>query len=321
MATKLRNVKILRPIFRLRDNVMTKLHLFEAKKKIKHWLYFRRLQIEDFIRRQQMARKIRKLPTNILRPIEGQNIIVSMTSFGKRVKSSAAYALYSILLQQQLPNRIVLNLNREKWNNNNLPKLLKCLQRAGVEMNFCEDVGPHTKLLPTLQKYPDDIIITVDDDICYDDTLISELYTAYQSSDQRSVICRDGKYICKRNGKYIPYSQCVSLDAICYDEIVSTIPFGVGGVLYPPHIFSDEIYNKTVFRQLCRFADDVWFGIMELRDKVKIIYLPNNSYHKAIPVDRVLAYSWTNPGNLMFLNDTLGKNDEQFTSLLEYYNL
>lgn len=301
---------------------MEKFHLFEVKKNFKQWAYFKRAKVEDALRRRQIAKQIRKLPANMLAlSTKCPNIIVSMTSYGKRVNSSAAYALYSILTQKQLPNRIVLNLNQEKWNDENIPKLLKCLQNAGVEINFCEDVGPHTKLLPALRKFPNDIIITTDDDIYYDDTLVSELFDGFNQSDKRSVICRDGKYICKHNGAYLPYSRNPHCNEKCNDEIVSIIPFGVGGVLYPPHVFSDEIFNKDVFRELCRFADDVWFGVMELRECVNVVYLRTNSRNKSIPVDREIAYSWTNSKNLMFLNDTLGKNDEQYAALLKYYNL
>ncbi len=301
---------------------MEKFHLFEVKKNFKQWAYFKRAKVEDALRRRQIAKQIRKLPANMLAlSTKCPNIIVSMTSYGKRVNSSAAYALYSILTQKQLPNRIVLNLDQERWNNENIPQLLKHLQRAGVEINFCEDVGPHTKLLPALRKFPNDIIITTDDDIYYDDTLVSELFDGFNQSDKRSVICRDGKYICKHNGTYLPYSQNPHCNEKCNDEIVSIIPFGVGGVLYPPHIFSKEIFNKEVFRNLCRFADDVWFGVMELRESVNIIYLRINSRDKSIPVDREIAYSWTDSQNLMFLNDTLGKNDEQYAALLKFYNL
>ena len=321
-SEELRQKPILRPLFRIRDGFMEITGLFKLKAKIKNYFFLKRIVREDELRKKQIAKQICELPSNMLTlSAKSPNVVVSMTSYGERVNSSAAYALYSILTQKQLPNRIVLNLDQERWNNENIPQLLKHLQRAGVEINFCEDVGPHTKLLPALRKFPNDIIITTDDDIYYDDTLVSELFDGFNQSDKRSVICRDGKYICKHNGAYLPYSRNPHCNEKCNDEIVSVIPFGVGGVLYPPHVFSDEIFNKDVFRELCRFADDVWFGIMELRECINIIYLRINSRDKSIPVDREISYSWTDSRNLMFLNDTLGKNDEQYAALLKYYKM
>lgn len=312
----------MKPFFVVRDWVMETFHLFEAKKKFKQWAYFKRAIVEDALHRRQIAKQIYKLPANMLTLAEkGSNVIVSMTSYGKRVKSSVAYALYSILTQNQLPNRIVLNLNQEKWNNDNLPNLLKHLQRVGVEINFCEDVGPHTKLLPTLRKYPNDIIITVDDDVYYDDTLVCELYDSYMQSDKHSVICRRGIYICKHNGQYIPFSQCPSLGKFTKEEVAAIMPFGYGGVLYPPSIFSNEIFNQGVFRKLCKFADDVWFGVMELREKINVVYLANNSFRDTNDVDRNEEYVESNSSALRFINDLHGANDEQYSALLKYYKL
>lgn len=322
MNKNIRSIVILKPLFIIRDKVMTKLHLFEAKKNFKQWAYFKRAKVEDALRRRKIAKQIYKLPAGLLTLAEkGPNIIVSMTSYGKRVKSSAAYALYSILTQKQLPNRIVLNLDQEKWNNDNLPKLLKHLQKVGVEINFCEDVGPHTKLLPTLSKYPNDIIITVDDDVYYDDTLVCELYDGYIQMDKHSVVCRRGIYVCKHNGQYVPFSQCPSLDKFTKEEVVTIMPFGYGGVLYPPLIFSNEIFNQGVFRKLCKFADDVWFGVMEMREKINIVYLANNSFRDTNDVDRNEEYVESNSMALHFINDTHGGNDKQYASLLEYYKL
>ena len=75
------------------------------------------------------------------------NVTVSLTSHSKRVVDFAPFAIYSIFQQTELPNRIVLNINQDKWNEENLPELIKKLMIAGLEVNFCEDVGPHTNRL------------------------------------------------------------------------------------------------------------------------------------------------------------------------------
>jgi hypothetical protein len=47
----------------------------------------------------------------------------------------------------------------------------------GITVNRCDDFGPLTKLVPTLQQEhdPDTIIITVDDDQVYEPTLVRHL--------------------------------------------------------------------------------------------------------------------------------------------------
>ena len=179
MATKLREAKILRPLFVLRDFIWEKIGLFDLKKRVKRKLYFRRAAKEDDKRRKAIADKIMQLPNDLLSPKDGINIVVSMTSYGYRVEKTCPYALYSILQQSYIPNRVILNIDKKQWNDGNIPLLLKKLQCVGVEINYTDDIGPHTKLIPTLTKYPDDIIITADDDVYYDTPMVEELYRGY----------------------------------------------------------------------------------------------------------------------------------------------
>lgn len=320
MLAKLRNVKLFAPFIALRDKVMKAFGLFELKSQMKKKRYARLAKKRDARRRLQVATAIHQMPSGLLTAKDDSNVVVSLTSYGKRVESSVAYAIYSILCQKQMPNRVVLNLDKIKWNNSNIPDLLRELQRVGVEINYVDDVGPHTKLIPSLKQYPDDIVITVDDDVYYDDTMVSELYAAYEMSDHKSVICREGKCILKKEGKYLPYSQ---QPPICEakEDVVTMMPFGVGGVLYPPHVFSDEVFNEVVFRDKCRFADDVWFGVMEIRDNINVYYIPNNSWTGNGDVDYAEEYDEENSSALHFRNDIHGQNDIQFRALIDYYKL
>lgn len=318
MVTKLREVKILRPLFALRDFIWEKTGMFDLKKRIKRKLYFRRAAKEDDKRRKAIADKIMQLPNDLLSPKEGINIVASMTSYGKRVEHFAPYALYTVFMQKTRPNRIVLNIDESKWNEDNIPNLLKCLVNCGLEINFVHDVGPHTKLLPTLSKYPDDIIITFDDDVYYDDLAIDELYNRYIESDSKSILCREGKLFQHAQGKWKKYSEFPDLKPGMSGRC---LPYGVAGVLYPPNIFSDEIFNESVFRKLCPLADDVWFAVMELRDNISTIYVYPNSWDFRNVIDNNEEYNPLSSGALYMQNDLLSKNDEQMSALLEYYNL
>ena len=315
---KLRTYKMLKPIFIIRDWLWNTFGLFALKKSIKRKRYFKKAANKDAARRRILEKKIMQLPNDMLNVKEGVNVVVSMTSYGSRLESTCPYALFSILQQKVLPNRIVLNVDKEKWNDDNIPVLLKKLQEAGVEINYTEDIGPHSKFIPSLKKYPNDIIITVDDDILYDNTLVSELMTAYNTSDKKSVICREGTKAADENGNYIVYSQQAGLDKQCH--AVNLIPMGFAGVLYPPHIFSDEIFNYDVIRNLCPKADDIWFGIMEIRSKIKVLYIAPNSF-KEENVDFNEEYNPQVSGALHFSNSAQGQNDIQWNQLVNYYKL
>ena len=316
---KLRSYMVLQPIFVVRDWLWLKLGLFELKQSIKRKRYFKQAAKEDEARRRAVAEKIMQLPDNMLQPAKGLNLIVSMTSYGYRVEKTCPYAIYSILQQDRLPNRVVLNIDKEKWNDENIPALLKKLQKVGVEINYTEDIGPHTKFIPALKKYPDDIIITADDDVYYDKGMITELYTCYEHSDKKAVVCREGKCIVRKDGKMLKYSDLPHIkEAQIADE---KMPFGVGGVLYPPHIFGDEIFNIKALKELAPKADDVWFAAMELYYGIGVQYVPNNSWRGNADIDRNEEYNASVSGALYQTNDVQGMNDKQWDAVVEYYNL
>lgn len=303
----------------MRDWLWNRLGLFPIKRAIKHKLYFKKVAKEDEARRRVVAEKIMQLPDNMLQSIDGTNIIVSMTSYGYRVEKTCPYAIYSILQQDRLPNRVVLNIDKEKWNDKNIPALLKKLQQVGVEINYTQDIGPHTKFIPTLQKYPDDIIITADDDVYYDRGMITELYICFEQTDKTSVVCREGKSIVRKNGRIIKYSDLPHIkEAKGTDE---KLPFGVGGVLYPPHIFGDEIFNLKAMRQLAPKADDIWFSAMELYYRIGVQYVSNNSWRGNMDVDRNEEYNESVSGALYQTNDVQGMNNIQWDAVIKHYNL
>ena len=292
---------------------------YDVKTKWRWHQYISALQKADAERKAEAIAWIKVINHRLLPQVKKSgNVTVSLTSHSKRVSDFAPFAIYSIFHQTVLPNRIVLNINQDKWNEDNLPELIKKLQVAGLEVNFCEDVGPHTKLLPAMQRYPEDVIITVDDDIYYDETLLFDLLTEYHLHAPNCVICRDALVVGVRGGEVLPYAQWN--EANPSDEL-PILPLGVSGVLYAPHIFSKEVFNKDVFLSLCSHADDVWFMVQEQLDEISV-YIVKESHHRAIQsVDHKNEYVAEGSSALHFQNMELGGNDKQLAELIKYYNV
>lgn len=293
---------------------------YSIKKKWRWHQYITRLQKEDATRKAVAMGWIDAIDHRLLPDVkETENVTVSLTSHGKRVADFAPFAIYSIFQQNVLPNRIVLNINQEKWNDDNLPELIKKLQIAGLEVNFCEDVGPHTKLLPALQKYPDDVIITVDDDVYYDHNMIEDLISDYKKKSNPCVICKSALVVSTENGEFLPYTQWpMATKEISAEKLIS--PHGFCGVLYAPHIFSEEIFYKSVYQSLCKYADDIWFSVMEIKEHIPV-YLSSIPKHDVIYVDHYNEYVPTNSDALYFQNAGEGRNNVQLAALVEHYHL
>jgi len=303
--------------FLIRKKIM-KTRYFELKAKIKKNIQFMKFRYSDYTKKNKIDKSIYLLPTDIFpSSTSGENIIVSLTSYGHRLKDSAPYAIYSIFTQNVLPNKIVLYLNEQKWNNRNLPILIKRLQKSGLEIIFCEDVGPHTKLIPALHQFPNDIIITVDDDVIYHKNTLKQLIEL-NIENKDSIICHKAVIPEKEAGSYIPYSKW---NDDSFGSIYSQLsPLGVGGVLYPPHIFSEEIFNKTVYQKYCPIADDLWFWIIGLKSNVTIKKVLKSDFVFEY-VDNLEQLDGKNSNALYFKNCLEGKNDEQFKNLTEYYKI
>lgn len=91
------------------------------------------------------------------------------------------------------------------------------------------------------------------------------------------------------------------------------LAIGVGGILYPPHIFSDEIFDKEKFMRLALTADDIWLKIMQLKNNIPVVWTGQLPQHPTqIPNTRDMGL-WHNINKY--------KNDEYIQNLVNYYNL
>ena len=107
-----------------------------------------------------------------------KKIIVSLTSYPARI-NIVPYVIASILKQTMKPDKIILWLGIEKFPDKKLPKIFEKLKRCGVDIEFREDLGPHTKYFYAMKEYPEDLIITFDDDVIYHGYIIESLYKSY----------------------------------------------------------------------------------------------------------------------------------------------
>lgn len=298
---------------------MMKMGYFNVKASIKRRLFYNRLRKEDKKKKVQLAEEIKRLPEKLLQcKNDSSDIIVSLTSYGKRVKDSAPYAIYSMFKQSRLPNRIVLWLDKDKWNDNNLPYLLKRLKKSGLEIRYCNDIMSYKKLIPSLKIYPDNPIVVIDDDFYYHQDFVDWMASAYNNSDKKTVFATWGCIPEKREGRYIPYSQWK--DCRFGNEFSEYSLYG-GGSIYPPHVFDDEVLREDLFMKLCPTADDIWFWIQEKRMGVNVQLTEKHGYGLHILVDRVTAYKEYQNNTLYFENCIQGQNDQQLSAVLNYYGM
>lgn len=320
MNKDLRKITFLKPLFVVRDWVMGTFHLYRIKAALKRKFFLWRLMIEDYAKKKRINREIYAMPDHvILGSYSLDDIIISLTSYGTRVVDTLPYALYSLITQTQRPKKIVVYLDWDHWDDNKLPKLLKKIQKIGVDFRYCEDLRSFKKLIPALKDFPNNPILTVDDDFYYNPNFYKWYVDAYQYSDKKTVLGQWGYIPAKRDDVYIPYSQWKDCKYGTIDSPSSFI--GCCGCCYPPNVFDDEIFKKEIFMKLCPQADDLWFWTMEERLQIKRQYITPKGYGFHEYVNRIEEADHYSTATLTYQNVTMGWNDKQLQALIDYYKL
>lgn len=249
------------------------------------------------------------------------SVIVSLTSYGNRVKGCAVYTVYSLLRQRVRPERVVLWLDEKEFNSQNLPDDLRFLCDYGLEVRFGKDIGPYTKIIHSLSAFPNKHIITADDDLFYTKNFVEEFVDAHRKHPQAIITgyakmpMTNGKHQIAPYGEWAEYHH---VPASFQYNSATLFPLGWGGVLYPSHVFDDEATNEAVFMNLCPKADDIWLYIMGLRCHAE----------KRMLTDSRIAYYHTDLLRQYLTRDRLtatnrfgGENDTQLQALLAHYDL
>lgn len=196
-------------------------------------------------------------------------IIVSLTSYPARM--NALYPTLCTVFNQTLkPNAIILWLAEEQFpdKEKDLPDNILKLRDFGLTIRWCEDIKSYKKLIPTLMEYPDDIIITMDDDICYARDTIESLYESYKKrpNDVHAHRCGRVRIV---NGRLQNTPMCYLYNKDFHQASYFNRLTGHAGVLYPPHVFFNDISKKEIFQEILPTHDDVYFWAMLVLNHVK----------------------------------------------------
>lgn len=246
--------------------------------------------------------------------IADREVIVSLTTYGNKI-DQCYLAVESLLHQTLPPNKIILWLDSEKFQDeNSIPLSLRKQIKRGLEISLVKDVRSHTKLVPALKQYPEAIIITIDDDIIYPIDFVERLVRSYQRDPTKIYFYR-GHRMTFKNGNYFspePYLNWVKKGA--KGDSILNVPTGVLGVLYPPHCMHPDVTDETKFLKLCPYADDIWFKVMSLLNGVSCEMIP--TVHRE---NKFITLDIDETSSLQSQNVVGRKNDDQIKALFANY--
>lgn len=243
--------------------------------------------------------------------------IISLTTIPSRLPV-IGLTLKSLMRQSLAPARIVLNLPRFSRRENvayELPAELSGLR--SLEVRWCEDLGPATKLLPSLaQEAADTRIIVVDDDRVYPPNLVADLVQASDAEPARAFSMRgwvvppdltDREMTFWRkfgSGPPMP----VRARRISKPEPVDIV-MGVAGYLVKPSFFDlGGVFDYGGAPREAFYVDDVWISA---HLKVPRVVLParhvsyQSKYLRSIYERTALASINRGPGPDTLRNNTI----------------
>lgn len=242
-----------------------------------------------------------------------EKIIVSLTSYLPRIHD-VKYTIYSLLNQNFPPDKLILWLDEDSFpqREKNLPRDLLELRAFGLTVDWCENLRPYKKLIPALEKYPDDIIVTADDDIFYQPDWLKILYDEHLKNPDCVIAHRANRIRLDTRGNIFPYTSWqfeIKSKAPGYKNFLTS----GAGALYKKDFFHADILKRELFLDLSPSADDIWFWSMIVLNGTKIkIPAAAQSYLIYVDIDTQL-----NGETLWAKNRT--QNDIQLRRIMEKY--
>ena len=240
-------------------------------------------------------------------------IIVSLTSFPARI-NKVWITISSMMNQTLKPKRIILWLAEEQFpgKEKDLPQNLIKLKDRGLEIGFCDDLRPHKKYYYTMKENPEEIVVTVDDDMLYPENMLEQLWEAHKKNPHMVVCQYAHKITLDERGNVKPYQEWES----CYGESttpdIKILPVGCGGVLYPPHCLNERVFNKEHIKTLCPQMDDLWLKSMALLKGTKAAICNEGS-------QIYFDMTGTRKSGLQHVNAGQNKNDEAMAAIIREY--
>ena len=224
---------------------------------------------------QSYIQNIKNFKTDKNKNLE-KNVIVSFTTYKNRLQTTAVNEMIDSLLNQTIyPFKIVMTLFREdvKYINNYIQSLIDKNIIELIVVNI--DIKPHKKYFFVMQKFRNNPIITVDDDIIYENTTIESLLKSYFLYPNCISARRVHKMLFDKKHKLMPYEKWIKEYNKELKPSFYLFATGGAGALYPPNILNISDYLLPEIYK-CLNADDVYLKHLEIKKNIKTIYVKNN---------------------------------------------
>lgn len=208
-------------------------------------------------------------------------IIVSFTSYPPRI-NSVHKVVESLCRQTVQADEIVLYLSLDEFPeaDKNLPEALRnMIGRNRFRVAWVHgNLRSHKKYYYALQEYKDALVITVDDDKIYAQTMISELVESHMRFPD-AVSARNVRIILKK-GKaletYCNWERDVYLEEYADMPRMDLCAIGAGGICYPAWLVNGDWFQKEIIMETAAYNDDLWLKYNEIINNITVVYVKSS---------------------------------------------
>ncbi|MDE7239159.1 MAG: glycosyltransferase family 2 protein [Lachnospiraceae bacterium] len=249
-----------------------------------------------------------------------RELIVSLTTIPSRI-DSVYLTVESVLRQTYKPDKIILWLAKDEFRNAVLPDSLLEQRKRGLEIRYCDNLRSHKKYYETMKRFPEALLVTIDDDIYYSEHLLENLVHAY-THHPNAVVCSRAHLIKhKVTGEPYPYNGwifyskwCKFFSKVKESEHESLFFTSGAGTLIPIWKMPRICLDKKLSGILCPTADDVWLNYMVRLAKLKVMQLKSSDgWYVYREEAQNLSLSMVN------LSRNGDNNDVQLTRMQKYF--
>jgi len=242
-----------------------------------------------------------------------KKVVISLTSFPARIQD--VWIVVECLFRQTYKaDKIILWLSESQFIGSKLPDTLLNQLERGLDIRFVDgDLKSHKKYIYAIDEFPKDYIITVDDDLYYNNKLIENLINLKLQFPDAVPSNRCHEITLNKNNTINNYSRWYH-NSINIEPSYFLSQTGGFGTLYTANDLYVDYNNTAVINQLMPYADDLWLKVQTLLKDKKIV--TNSRYDK----DPITVKN-SQLEKLVTKNVLEGGNDIQLRNTLNYYKL
>jgi len=182
---------------------------------------------------------------------------VSVTSHPARFNALATslVALKTQILQPQSINVYIADNDMAA-----LPDSIKQLEKSGdITIFSCEDLGSGKKLIPALKTQRNLPIITIDDDLYFENDLFLHLMINHYLFPDAIIAARVHRLAINEAGEVLPFSSWHKHYDQSEGPAKDLMPTTGAGTLFPPKAMHEDAADSGLYTKLSYNTDDLWW--------------------------------------------------------------